>query len=140
MECLRELNYRPIDKLYLDTTYCYRNYELPPQEEVLRYVCCRVRKYANKHQKLFVNCGSYTVGKEKVVMAAAEELSCEVWFSTDTRELKCLEFPDASKQLVKNPNATQVLVLNMKDVKLPMLTMLDEFKTSFTLIHFVLLR
>lgn len=119
MESLKELNYRPIDELYLDTTYCDENYELPPQEEVLAYVARLVRKYKDRYavDRLLVVCGSYTIGKERVFMAAARELDCRVWAPSEKRRvLKCLEDAELSRRLVADPMAAGVHVLNMGDI------------------------
>lgn len=134
MESLKELNQRPIDELYLDTTYCDPNYELPSQEEALAYVGRVVRKYADRYAKLLVVCGSYTIGKEKVFMAAAEELRCKVWAPTDKRRiLGCLEDPDLSGRLVSDPLSAKVHVLNMGDVKVSNLrSYLDELSPNFS--------
>ena len=63
MELLPELNFRPIDTIYLDTTYCDKDYNFPPQKEVVAYVGRLVRKYADLYPNLLVVCGSYTIGK-----------------------------------------------------------------------------
>ncbi len=44
MEADAQLSLRPIDTLYLDTTYCDEYYKLPPQKDVLEYVRQLVRE------------------------------------------------------------------------------------------------
>ena len=118
MEHWKELNQRPIDHIYLDTTYCDRNYDLPPQREVLDYVRRLVRRYVAKQPKLLVVTGTYTIGKEKVFMAAAEELNCSVWAPAPKRAiLTRLNDPALSKRLVNDPLKAPVHVVNISDVK-----------------------
>ena len=134
MERLYELKQRPIDDLYLDTTYCDEHYELPSQEEVLSYIRRLVRRYASKHQKLLVISGTYTIGKEKVFMAAAEELNSKIWAPTEKRRvLNCLDDPVLSGRLIANPLEASVHVANMGDVKPANLKKyLDNLNGSFT--------
>lgn len=134
MERLYELKQRPIDELYLDTTYCDEHYELPAQEEVLSYIRRLVRRYANKHQKLLVVSGTYTIGKEKVFMTAAEELNSKVWAPTEKRRiLNCLEDFEISDRLSNDPLEAGVHVVNMGDIKPANLKQyLDNLKGSFT--------
>ncbi|XP_057367854.1 LOW QUALITY PROTEIN: uncharacterized protein LOC130688859 [Daphnia carinata] len=134
MERLYELKQRPIDELYLDTTYCDEHYELPAQEEVLSYIRRLVRRYANKHPKLLVVSGTYTIGKEKVFMTAAEELNSKVWAPTEKRRiLKCLEDLEISNRLSDNPLEAGVHVVNMGDIKPANLKQyLDNLQGSFT--------
>ncbi|KAI9563317.1 hypothetical protein GHT06_010775 [Daphnia sinensis] len=134
MERLYELKQRPIDELYLDTTYCDEHYELPAQEEVLSYIRRLVRRYANKHQKLLVVSGTYTIGKEKVFMTAADELNSKVWAPTEKRRiLNCLEDLEISGRLSDNPLEAGVHVVNMGDIKPANLKQyLDSLKGSFS--------
>jgi len=74
MQLDKFLSLRPIDHLYLDTTYCNEYYKLPAQSEVIDYVRRLVRQHADKYPKLLVVVGTYTVGKEKVFITAANEL------------------------------------------------------------------
>ena len=118
MENWKELNQRPIDHIYLDTTYCDNNYDLPPQREVLDYVRRLVRRHAARQSKLLVVTGTYTIGKEKVFMAAAEELNCSVWAPATKRAiLTRLNDPVLSKRLVNDPLKARVHVVNISDVK-----------------------
>jgi len=118
MELLPELNFRPIDTIYLDTTYCDKDYNFPPQKEVVAYVGRLVRKYADLYPSLLVVCGSYTIGKEKVFMAAAQELDCQVWAPTEKRSiLNCIQDPIITERLVTDPRLARVHVVNMADVK-----------------------
>lgn len=134
METIKELQSHPIDHLYLDTTYCDEHYELPSQEEVLAYVARLVRRYANKHSKLLVVSGTYTIGKEKVFMTAAEELNSKVWAPTEKRRiLNCLEDLTISSRLVKDPLQARIHVVNMGDLNPQNLKKyLDSLGGSFT--------
>jgi len=118
MEHWKELNQRPIDHIYLDTTYCDEHYNLPPQREVLDYVRRLVRRYFMKHPNLLVVSGTYTIGKEKVFMTAAEELDCSVWAPASKRAiLTRLDDPALCKRLVTDPLKGRVHVVNISDVK-----------------------
>lgn len=119
MANVRELTRSPISELYLDTTYCDPNYDLPAQEEVIAYVRSLVRRYVQRHPKLLVVSGTYTIGKEKVFMAAAEELDCKIWAPAGKRAvLQCIEEPDISRRIVSNPTHERVgvHVVNMGDI------------------------
>ena len=133
MEKLRELNHQPINELYLDTTYCDEHYELPPQEEVLAYIRRLVRRYSSKYEKLLVVSGTYTIGKEKVFMTAAEELDSKVWAPTEKRRvLNCLDDLNICSRLAKDPLEARVHVVNMGDIKPANLKKyLDSLKGTF---------
>lgn len=134
MENLKELNGCQIDHLYLDTTYLDEHYALPPQEEVLAYVSRLVRLYVKRYQKLLVVSGTYTIGKEKVFMAAAEELNCKIWAPTEKRRIfNCLEDGSIMSRLAKDPFEARVHVVNMGDIKPANLkSYLDRLKGSFS--------
>lgn len=118
MESLKELNFQAINTIYLDTTYCDKNYNFPPQQEVLAYVRRLVRKYADLYPKLLVVIGSYTIGKEKVFMAAAQELDCQLWAPKEKRSiLNLLQDPLIADRLVTDPLLARIHVVNMADVK-----------------------
>jgi hypothetical protein len=55
---------------------------------------------------------------EKVFMAAAQELDCQVWAPTEKRSiLNCLQDPLVTERLVTDPLLARVHVVNMADVK-----------------------
>lgn len=119
MARVAELTRSPISELYLDTTYCDPNYDFPSQDEVVAYVRRLVRKHAERHRKLLVVSGTYTIGKEKVFMAAADELDCKIWAPGAKRSvLNCIQDPCLSKRMATNPSdeRVRVHVVNMADV------------------------
>ena len=61
-----------LNLLYLDTTYCDPRYNFPAVDEVVRSVVeeCRILKNSRKTLLLF---GAYSIGKERVYLAAAQE-------------------------------------------------------------------
>lgn len=134
METIRVLKERPISSLYLDTTYCDEHYELPAQEDVLSYVRRLVRNYSKRHPQLLVVSGTYTIGKEKVFMAAAEELDSKVWAPTEKRRvLNCLDDLAISDRMAKNPFEARVHVVNMGDIRPANLKKyLDSLNGTFT--------
>lgn len=134
MENLKELNGCQIDHLYLDTTYLDENYSLPAQEEVLAYVTRLVRQYIKKFQKLLIVSGTYTIGKEKVFMAAAEELNCKIWAPTEKRKIfSCLDDNSIMSRLAKDPSEARVHVVNMGDIKPSNLkSYLDKLNGTFS--------
>jgi DNA cross-link repair 1A protein len=81
-----------------------------------------------------VICGTYTIGKEKVFMMAAEELNSKVWAPTEKRRiLNCLDDSKISSRLATSPLEASVHVVNMGDVKPANLkNYLDSLSGSFT--------
>ena len=134
MEKLPVLNLRTIDHIYLDTTYCDEQFDFPPQSQVLQYVRQLVRENVVRYPKLLVVCGAYTIGKEKVFVAAAEELDCLIWAPAAKRRiLECLEDPGLVSRFTKDPSKARLHVLNLNEITPGKLRMnLEQFKGAFT--------
>jgi hypothetical protein len=46
-----------------------------------------VTNHLARHPKSLVAVGSYTIGKERIFMALAEELNCKIWANTEKRRV-----------------------------------------------------
>ncbi|XP_032800657.2 DNA cross-link repair 1A protein-like [Petromyzon marinus] len=104
-----------IHTLYLDNTYCSPEFCFPSQEETVEAVAMlAVEALALDPSTLFV-VGSYTVGKEKVIIAVAEVLNCKVAVTPDKlRILRCLDLESLGAQrLTTSWASTQLHVLPM---------------------------
>ncbi len=60
-----------LDVLYLDTTYASPRWRLPPQEAVLRRIGELVGAAIAREPRTLIVVGSYSIGKEKAIRAAA---------------------------------------------------------------------
>jgi DNA cross-link repair 1A protein len=92
---------RPIDTLFLDTTYCAPQHTFPLQMDAVRFVADMVKsnRFANPHT-LFLF-GTYTIGKEEVFLTAARELGQKVYVHpAKKRVLECLDWADSDKKLL----------------------------------------
>lgn len=68
MRLFPELRTKEIHQLFLDTTYCNPKYVFPPQENMTIWIAEKVRtEWAKMPKALFV-VGTYTIGKEKVLL------------------------------------------------------------------------
>ena len=85
-----------IDDLYLDTTYCDPKYALPSQAEciadVVRVAVEEVRQAQDAQQRLLMLFGAYTIGKEMVYLAVAQQLGMKVY--VDHRRFRILNALD----------------------------------------------
>ncbi|RNA12385.1 DNA cross-link repair 1A, partial [Brachionus plicatilis] len=103
-----------IDTIHLDTTYCDSYYKFVPQKKIISIGVELVRKELGKQSNTLIVCGSYTIGKERIFMAIAEELALKV---SVTREkwniINCLENDKLIKMVTLNPNETNLHVISM---------------------------
>lgn len=107
------------NSIYLDTTYFDPNYSFPPQQDVINFV----RSIAAKADSdtMFVS-GTYTIGKELVFQALAEELDCKICIAKAKLSiLKQQDNPALTSRLVLT-NTAQVHVTTMKDITHPALS------------------
>ena len=74
---------KQIDHVYIDNTYCQRKYKFPPQKVVIHTVIHVLKTYYSSllysPKEIVVLFGTYSIGKEKVWLAAAEELGLKVY-------------------------------------------------------------
>ena len=61
-----------VDELYLDTTYCDKNYDFPEQRVALNYMKRVVFEHLREEPKTLFTCGSYSIGKERAFKAIGE--------------------------------------------------------------------
>ncbi|XP_078740841.1 DNA cross-link repair 1A protein-like, partial [Lampetra fluviatilis] len=104
-----------IHTLFLDNTYCSPEFNFPSQEEAVEAVALlAAQAQARDPSTLFV-VGSYTVGKEKVIIAVAEVLDCKVAVTPDKlRILRCLDLePLGAQRLTTSWASTQLHMLPM---------------------------
>ena len=71
---------RPLDALYLDTTYADAKYIFPAQEAVVAAVVRECKRMAHDPAVLFMF-GTYTIGKERLFLAVADALDERVFVS-----------------------------------------------------------
>ncbi|KAI0244478.1 DNA cross-link repair protein PSO2/SNM1 [Massospora cicadina] len=110
---------KPLDYVYLDTTYCNPNYAFPSQAKVLEAATrlavdfvnaspattrfsstlhrwgfgCLVKKNPNRYDKVVV-CGTYSIGKERIFVSIAKALNSKI-FVTGSKRRTLLAFQDA---------------------------------------------
>lgn len=68
---LRLLRERPVDTLYLDTTYCRPHYTFPEQEAACASMAEITRRELGRAPRTLFLCSSYSIGKENAVEAVA---------------------------------------------------------------------
>lgn len=72
-----------IDHVYIDNTYCNSKYKFPPQKVVIHTVVHVLKTYysslLHSPKMILVLFGTYSIGKEKVWLAAAAELGLKVY-------------------------------------------------------------
>jgi DNA cross-link repair 1A protein len=71
-----------IDSLFIDTTYCDPKYTFPSQRFVVAKTLEIMEREAINDPRTLIAVGSYTIGKERVYLAAAEKFNCKVFVST----------------------------------------------------------
>ena len=107
-----------IDQLYLDTTYCKAEYDFPNQSSVINCSVDLMKKHLQKYPKTLICVGSYTIGKERIFLAIANEIDAKIWGSTEKcRVLKTLSDPIIESRLINDPNKAQIHVVEMIKVK-----------------------
>ena len=102
----------------LDTTYCKAEYDFPNQSSVINCSVDLMKKHLQKYPKTLICVGSYTIGKERIFLAIANEIDAKIWGSTEKcRVLKTLSDPIIESRLINDPNKAQVHVVEMIKVK-----------------------
>ena len=118
MEEYPQLWNEKIDKLYLDTTYCKPEYDFPNQGSVISSTVQIVKRHLKSHSKTLICVGSYTVGKERIFTAIANEIDAKIWGNSEkVRVLKTLSDPIIDAKLTKIPKEAQIHVVEMFRVK-----------------------
>ena len=108
---------KPIDQIYLDTTYCDPNYKFPAQSETLNAILDITKNHLKKYKQTLIVCGTYSIGKEKVFKIICSSLSLNLWVnSAKLRLLKCIDDKEINSYLVTDKTKAQVHVLPMRDI------------------------
>ncbi|XP_053202204.1 DNA cross-link repair 1A protein-like [Panonychus citri] len=111
------LTEKPIDQIYLDTTYCDPNYKFPAQDETLQAILNITKDHLEKYKQTLIVCGTYSIGKEKVFKIICSSLSLNLWVTTaKLKLLKCIDDKEINSYLVTDKTKAQVHVLPMKDI------------------------
>lgn len=118
-----------IDQLFLDTTYCDPQYDLPSQKTCIRDTVevarQEVQRAASSKIRLLMLFGAYTIGKEMIYMSVAKKLKLRVY--VDSRRYQILSALDWFKEdlsiLTTRPQDAFLWVvplghINMKRMKL----------------------
>ena len=113
-----------LDELFLDTTYCNPKYTLPSQEEAINATVTLVKRELQQSKekkcKTLHFFGSYTIGKERIYLAVAEQLGLKVY--VDGRRyniLSALEWPkERMNLLTTNKAETNVWVIPLGDINM----------------------
>lgn len=108
---------RPIDQIYLDTTYCHPAYNFPSQMDTIQITIDLTLKHLSDDPKLLIVCGTYNIGKEKVFKSLANGLSMNLWVnSTKLKVLKIINDPIINENLVDDKDQAQIHVLPLSDI------------------------
>jgi len=103
-----------IDALYLDTTYCKPTYTFPPQNVVINHVITKVREALTKDPSTIILVGSYSIGKERVFMAIAEEFKMKICITKQKYEVvQCLDFPNWKETFTTDFSESNLHVVNI---------------------------
>ncbi|VDP02811.1 unnamed protein product [Soboliphyme baturini] len=115
-----------VDTLFLDTTYCDKKYKFPPQSQAIAATVECVRDHlAASNNKLLVVVGTYTIGKEKVFRAIAEEFDWKICVdATKLKVLHCLEDNALNARLTMNKSETPLHLIFMQsmDFQVPLMS------------------
>lgn len=108
-----------LDYLHLDTTYCNPKYVFPHQETVLNQVVeiARQEDRRTRGRCLFFF-GTYSIGKEKVFLAVANELKLKIYTGKRKRSiLNMLDLgPRFTDRVVDSPREARVHVISMREL------------------------
>nr|CAH8849020.1 unnamed protein product [Trichobilharzia regenti] len=123
-DCLKDMSSR-IDSVFLDTTYCFSQYDFPTQEKVIEGAVKITAEYLTKDRTTLIICGMYSIGKERFVYGIASELNLQVWLPKYQSRLVKLAAQggcDVCKKLLQcvtnNPQKAQLHVLPMQQLNL----------------------
>ena len=110
----QQLICKPIDTIFLDTTYCDPKYDFLPQKQILETIVSISSDYYKKNPKLLIVCGSYSIGKENVFISIATALNLKVWTDSHKRGINsCYTNSRIDSLLVSNKQISSLHVLSM---------------------------
>ena len=84
-----------VDAVFLDTTFLAPRFDFPPQTETIGYVLDLVRQAKADYERPLFLVGSYTIGKERIVMGLHAELGLKIYCSPKKYHLLSLLGRDA---------------------------------------------
>eukprot|EP01137_Pigoraptor_chileana_P011125 Opistho-2@61522 len=103
--------------VFLDTTYCDPRYAFPPQAECVQFAADTARAAVIRNNRTLVVVGTYVIGKERVFKAIADALGSKIYVDERKyRTLACLEWPELTRMLTRDENATRLHVVPLWDI------------------------
>jgi DNA cross-link repair 1A protein len=104
-----------VDRVYLDTTYCRPQYDLPSQSDVIAKTVHLVGEFVAGRPGTAVLVGAYAVGKERLFKAVAEELDARVWTGESRVAVwRCLQDRHLLDRLVGSRAEARVQVVDSR--------------------------
>ncbi|KAK9454109.1 beta-lactamase-like protein [Dipodascopsis uninucleata] len=147
---------KPLDAIYLDTTYLNPKYSFPHQADVvsscaeITHSLSRDSSFAYKllnqsrsvissvadplsSQRLLIIVGTYSIGKERMALGIARRLNTRIFASANKRRIySCLEDPEFAALLTDKPNEAQVHLVSLQEIKPETLSSyLSHYKCEF---------
>lgn len=113
----QQLISRPIDAIFLDTTYCDPKYDFLPQKKILDKIVSISCDYYKKSPKLLIVCGTYSVGKENVFISIAKALNLKIWANNEKRQMYgCYKDSRIDSAIVSDKFKANLHVLPMNSI------------------------
>ena len=106
--------FSPIDYLYMDCTYGTSKLNIIPRENCVKFICDRTKDESHKNSLILV--GTYTTGKEELVINISKELGIPVYVPDDRyRSIEGLiECKFVSKDVfIRDPNQTKLHLVSL---------------------------
>ncbi len=103
---------KPVDRLYLDTTYLNPRYTFPAQDTVVVAIGNWIRQQLLAEPKTYFAFHSYHIGKERAFFGAAEFLNMAIYVTPKKRAvLEQLNLPERwTRLMVRDPNSARIRV------------------------------
>lgn len=116
---------KPINTIYLDTTYCNQKYTFPPQSDVIDFVVQTTRTYLKENKKTLFVCGTYSVGKEKVFKAIAIDRDIKIGVTKAKYNLlNCFDDEELAQRLTLDYTEAQLHILSLGKLNFKVITWL----------------
>lgn len=133
MEQFPQLQSIQVNQLFLDTTYCDPTYDFPSQKDVVQFAVDKTLDFMRRNPKMLVAVGTYSIGKERIFLALAEALDCEIFATRDKKNiLSCLEDKSLNKRMASKAVNARLHVLKMNQINLNDLSMyFESLKPAF---------
>lgn len=112
------------EAVYLDTTYGNPQYAFPSQRETIDLCCRTIDRLVHKQdQKAFspirrlILVGSYLIGKEKIALAVAKQLSSKIYCSSRKLDIfRCLDWPEFQERLTDEASEALIHIVSMSEL------------------------